>query len=640
MMHKASFSWRRSAALTFFAMLMPLMIAACGGGTPATTTNTNANAGGAATNANANANANAGGAETNANTNANANAGGGEATAAPAASGATSAPAPGGSTASGDKILKILYWQAVTILNPHQSTGTKDFDGATVVLEPLIHYDENGKAVPYLAEDVPTVDNGGVAKDYSTITWKLKKGVKWSDGSDFTADDVIFTWQYCADPATACTTKSNFDPIKTVEAIDPNTVKVTWKAPNPDPYIAFASFNGMIIQKKQFQNCIGDKAVKDAACQAANNAPIGTGPYKVKDFKPGDVVTYDRNPNYRDASKVFFDGVQIKGGGDATGAARAVCQTGEVDFAWNLQVPASVLDQILAGGKCDPVNSGSFGVERIVLNSSDPSPDLGDKRGEPDTKNPFFSDLRVRQAVALAIDRKVIADQVYGKLGGKPTCNIQTQPPDINSPNTKCDPDPEKAKQLLDEAGWKDDGSGVRSKDGKKLELLFQTSTNPVRQQEQAIIKQQLAKVGITVNLKSVDSSVFFGSDKANPDTLGKFWADMQMYTNSPSDPIPVSYFDGWTCAQASAKANGWNFANDGRYCNKDYDALVDQMRKETDQAKLKELFIKANDMLVNDVAVIALIDRTTPQGKSKDLKGPTGSTFDSQLWNIEKWSK
>ncbi len=629
MMHKASFPWRRFAALTLSTVLIVPVIAACGGSAPATTTNTNSATGGEATSAPAAA----GGEATSAPA-----ATGGEATSAPAAGEATSAPATG--STSGGGTLKILYWQAVTILNPHQSTGTKDFDGASVVLEPLAHYDENGKAVPALAEEVPTIDNGGIAKDYSTITWKLKDGVKWSDGTDFTADDVVFTWQYCADPATACTTKSNFDPIKTVEALDPHTVKVTWKEPNPDPYIAFVSYNGMILQKKQFQNCIGDKAIKDQACQAANNNPVGTNAWVVDSFKPGDVVTYKRNPLYRNADKVFFDNVEIKGGGDATSAARAVCQTGEVDFAWNLQVPAAVLDQILAGGKCDPVNSGSFGIERIVLNFSNPDPSLGDQRGEPDTKNPFFSDPKVRQAVALAIDRKTIADQVNGKLAGKVTCNLVTQPPDINSPNTKCDQDIEKAKQLLDEAGWKDDGSGVRSKDGKKLELLFQTSTNPLRQQEQAVVKQSLAQVGIAVNLKAVDASVFFGSDKANPDTLGKFWADMQMYTNSPSDPIPISYLDGWTCANMSAKANGWNYPNDGRYCNPDYDAVVAQMKKETDSAKLKDLFIKANDILVNDVAAIALVDRTTPQGKAKDLKGPTGSTFDSQLWNIETWSK
>lgn len=620
-------SWRRSSAFALLLALIVPILAACGG-SPATTAPTAAAPAPAAATAEAPAAAPTAAAPAAATAEAPA------ATAeAPAAAPTAEAPA-----AAAGGTLKILYWQAPTILNPHQSTGTKDFDAATVILEPLGHWNEKGELIPYLAEEVPTAENGGVSKDLATVTWKLKKGVKWSDGSDFTADDVVFTWQYCADEKTACATKSAFDPIKTVEAVDPTTVKITWKAPNPNPYASFTSFNGMILQKKQFGNCIGEKAVSDAACQAANLAPIGTGAYKLTEFKPGDTVTYEKNASFRNADKVFFDGVEIKGGGDATSAGRAVCETGEVDFAWNLQVQKAVLDDILKGGKCTTLD-GWFGTERIVMNFSDPSPELGDKRGEPDTKNPFLSDIKVRQAISLAIDRKSIVDQLYGKAGAV-TCNILTHPTPLASTNTKCDQDVEKAKALLDEAGWKDDGSGVRSKDGKQLVLSYTTSINPLRQGEQAIVKQNLAAIGITVNLKAVDAGVFFGSDKGNPDTLGKFWADLQMYTNNNSDPDPTTYFDGWTCAQISAKANGWNFSNDARYCNKDYDALVAQMRTETDPAKRKDLFVKANDILVNDVVIIPLVDRFTPQGVANGLKGPVGSDFDSQLWNIDTWSK
>jgi peptide/nickel transport system substrate-binding protein len=112
------------------------------------------------------------------------------------------------------------------------------------------------------------------------------------------------------------------------------------------------------------------------------------------------------------------------------------------------------------------------------------------------------------------------------------------------------------------------------------------------------------------------------------------------MYTNSPTNPDPTSYFDGWTCAQIASKANQWKLANSNRYCSKDYDALMDQAKKETDPAKRKDLFIKLNDKIVNDVVVIPLIDRTTPEGKAKDLQGPTGNTFDTNFWNIAEWHK
>jgi peptide/nickel transport system substrate-binding protein len=368
------------------------------------------------------------------------------------------------------------------------------------------------------------------------------------------------------------------------------------------------------LQKAQFGNCIGEKAATDAACQAANLAPVGTNAWKVKEFKPGDVVVYERNPNYRDAAKVAFDTVEIKGGGDAVSAARAVCENGEVDYAWNLQVQKDVLAPILEGGNCDAIAGGSFGIERIVLNFANPDPALGDKRSEPDQPHPILSDIKVRQAISLAIDRKAISDQLYGPTGA-PTCNAVVAPAQYNSTNTKCDRDVEKAKQLLDEAGWKlPDGGSVREKDGKRLSLTYQTSINQLRQGEQAIVKQNLAEVGIEANLRAIDAAVFFGSDEGNPDTLGKFYADLQMYTNSNTDPDPTSYLDGWTCAQQSAAANKWQFNGDGRFCSKEYDALLGQFKKEFDADKRAALAIQLNDYLVNNFVILPLENRFEPE--------------------------
>ncbi|MBX0329443.1 peptide ABC transporter substrate-binding protein [Oscillochloris sp. ZM17-4] len=562
------------------------------------------------------------------------------ATEAPAA--ATEAPAaaateaPAAATAGGK--LTILYWQSVTILNPHLASGTKDFDGATVILEPLAHRNDKDELVPALAEEIPTVENGGIAADGTSITWKLKQGVKWSDGSDFTADDVIFTWQYCADEATACTTSSYFTPVKSVEAIDPYTVKVTWNAPSANPYLTFVSYNGLILQKAQFEKCVGAASISDAACQAANLAPIGTNAYKLKDFKPGDTVLYDKNPEYRDAANTFFDEVEIKGGGDAASAAQAVCQTGEVDYSWNLQVPAAVLSPILESGQCDAVTASSSGIERIVVNFANPDPALGDKRSEPDQPHPFLTDPAVRQAINIAIDRKAIATNLYGPTG-EATCNTVMAPAQVVSPNTKCDRDVEAAKKLLDDAGYVLNGS-VREKNGIPLVVSFQTSINTLRQGEQAIIKSNLAEIGIQVNIKAIDAGVFFGGDTGNPDTLNKFYADLQMYTNSPSDTDPQGYFEGWTCAKVNSSANQWQGGNDGRYCSAEYDALFEQFSKELDPAKRNELAIALNDQIVKDNGIIPLINRFTPNAKAKTLDGPVGTTFDSGLWNIHTWKR
>src|SRR5512143_3809985 len=144
-----------------------------------------------------------------------------------ASTGASASATPAARGAGGD--LKILYWQAPTILNPHQATGTKDNDASRLVIEPLAAFDNDGNAVAVLAAEVPTVANGEVTADFKQVTWKLKQGVKWSDGTPFTASDVEFTYKYICDPKTAASTADRCEGVDTVVAKDPNTVVVTYK---------------------------------------------------------------------------------------------------------------------------------------------------------------------------------------------------------------------------------------------------------------------------------------------------------------------------------------------------------------------------------------------------------------------------
>ena len=565
-------------------------------------------------------------------------------TTAPAAPAPTTAPAAAAKPAAGGRgqggTLKILYWQAPTILNNHLAQGTKDQDASRLVSEPLAALDPDGKPVPVLAAEIPTLENGGVAKDQKSITWKLRPDVKWSDGTPFTADDVVFTWQYIADPKTAAATSETADGVTNVEAKDPNTVVVSFKDPNPYPYQLFVSARGSILQKNQFKDFIGEKA-KDAP---GNLTPIGTGPYKVVDFKPGDVVTYTMNENYRDPNKPYFHDVQLKGGGDATSAARAVFQTGEVDYAWNLQVEQQVLNQLSQGGKATLMTALSPNVERLLINFADPSADQGDNRSEPSTKHPFFSDLNVRKAFAMAVDRKAMAEQLYGPTG-QATCNIITSPPDVVSKNTDsmdvCQNNFEQANQLLDQAGWTRGSDGIREKNGVRMHVVYQTTVNPLRQKEQDIVKSGWEKLGIEVELKSVDAGVFFSSDAGNPDTASHFYTDVEMYTNGAATPDQTQYVALWSSEQIASRANQWHGNNYHRWSNSDYDAIYNQLKTETDPAKRRDLIIKANDLLVSQVVVIPLVARTQPtDGISKQIQGDIPNPWDSVLWNIADWVK
>ena len=285
---------------------------------------------------------------------------------------------------AGDE-LKILYWQAPTILNPYLSTEAPDLDAARLVLEPLASWGRDGKPLANgLAREIPTMANGGVSPDATTVTWKLRPGLKWSDGTDFTAEDVAFTYELSK---SVPTTPDNIQGVRSITAKDRNTVVVTYSAPNPNLYQWGVGGQSLILQKAQFGTFVGEK-VKDAP---GNLKPIGTGPYKVVEFKAG-VVAYVMNENFREPSKPYFRTVTFRGGGDPAASARALFQTGEVDYAWNLQLESGVLKAMAdVSTKGRLVSAYGSNVERLLINFSDPSPTLGERRGEPDTKHPFFN---------------------------------------------------------------------------------------------------------------------------------------------------------------------------------------------------------------------------------------------------------
>ena len=238
----------------------------------------------------------------------------------------------------GGGLLKVIWWQGPTLLNPHFAVGTKDQDACRLFYEPLAAWDREGNLSPKLAASIPSREDGTLAADGKSVTWKIKQGVRWHDGQPLTADDVVFTWAYASNPATATVSSGSYKDV-TVEKIDAHTVVVKFKQPTPFWADTFVGWAGGIIPKHLFADYIGEKS-RDAP---TNLKPVGTGPYKFKDFKPGDLVTGEINMDYHEPNRPHFDAIEMKGGGDAVSAARAVLQTGEYHFAWNLQVEDEIL---------------------------------------------------------------------------------------------------------------------------------------------------------------------------------------------------------------------------------------------------------------------------------------------------------
>ncbi|MCC6315594.1 MAG: peptide ABC transporter substrate-binding protein [Thermomicrobiales bacterium] len=555
----------------------------------------------------------------------------------------TGAAAPSGGTEGKTRgeggELKLIQWQAPTMVSPHVSTGDKDYLAACVTLESLMSYLPDGTLIPVLITEVPTVQNGLLAEDLGSVTYKLRDDIVWSDGEPLTADDVVFTWQWIMDPANASVSAGVYGIIKEITAEDAHTAKVTFTNPTANWFEPHAGARWGYVYPKHVLD------VEDAA--AANEAflqkPVCTGPYVVDTFAANDQITYVINEKYREPTKPYFSKINLKGGGDAASAARAVLQTGDFDFAWNVQVAPDILAEMEKGGKGHLVTAPGTSVERIQIQFADPNKEVDGQRAEMSTKHPFFSDKAVRQALNLSAQRDVISKELYGE-GEPPTANILAGLPSMESPNTSWEWSVDKGAQLLEDAGWTMQGD-VRAKDGVELSMTYATTINDVRQKTQAIIKQSLEKMGFKVQLIQIDAGIFFDGSPGNEQNINHMYWDVDMYTNNATTPIPVAYMINWYAGpdgeNIAQKSNDWNGQNYQRYNNPEFDKLFEQVRLETDIEKAAQLFIQMNDILIDDVAVVPLVNRAADKyaiSNTLNADNVAMSDFEYSYWNVANW--
>ncbi|OGA18722.1 MAG: peptide ABC transporter substrate-binding protein [Betaproteobacteria bacterium RIFCSPLOWO2_02_FULL_66_14] len=544
-------------------------------------------------------------------------------------------PRPNGKTMArgGGGALRLLYWQAPTLLNPHFGIGAKDVDAARFFYEPLANWDSAGNLVPALAVEVPSLENGGVARDGLSVTWKLKRGVRWHDGAPFTADDCVFNWEYARDPETAAITIGWYQDINVVKR-DDYTVRIEFRKPTPFWADAFIGGRGLQIPRHLFERYRGARS-RDAP---QNLRPVGTGPYRFADFMPGDAVRGRINPDYHEPGRPHFDTIEMKGGGDAASAARAVIQTGEFDFAWNLQVEDEILVRLEKGGRGKAVMTLGGDIEFIMLNQSDPWTETDGERSSPKSRHPVLSDPAVREALSLLVDRASIQKHIYGRTGVV-TANFMNNPERFNSRNVPRGYDVAKANALLDAAGWLRGADGLRAKNGRKPKFLFQTSINAPRQKTQAIVKQACQKAGMEIELKTVVPSVYFSSDVGNPDTNSKFFADLQLYTQTRGSPDPGRNMEQFCSWELTSRENKWQGRNIARWRNDEYDRAFRAAEVELDPVKRAALLIRMNDLVCNSHAILPVVLRPRVSGISNRLRA-SFSAWDGDLWNLRDWRR
>ena len=535
-----------------------------------------------------------------------------------------------------DTVLRMLYSRAPITLNPHLATGIQDFEAGRIVLEPLATTNDRGELVPVLAAAIPTAEGESVSPDGKSVTWTLRSDIQWSDGTPFTAEDVVFTYEFIKDAQVNAATAQYYEAIESVEAVEEHKVKITFKEVTAAWQIPFTGQTGVILPKHIFEPLEGSGARQ----AEANLQPIGTGPYQVAVSQPG-MIVYEPNTNYREPS-LTFERIELIGGIAPYAAAREVLSTGTADFAHNLQVEVDLLEELQSDGEGTVVPVFGGLVERIMLNPTDPFAETpSGERSSLAAQHPFLSDQRIRQAIAYAIDRDTLTKELYGFMG-RPTGQLLVAPKPYANPGTvPYEYNLEQANALLDEAGWIDtDDDGIRDRDGATMELVFQTSVNPVRQKTQTFVKDSLKQIGIDVEIKRVRVDDFFSGDPTQTNSINHFYADMQAYTTGNDHPDPTIYLSWWTCNQIANQANQWQKPNNARYCNAEYDELWQASSQELTPEKRAALFQEMDALLAEDVAVIPVVHRAIANGVSKTLTGMEPTPWDTSTWDIARWQR
>ncbi len=536
--------------------------------------------------------------------------------------------------------LRIIQSQAPTVLAAHSATGSKDTNAGSLVMEPLLVYLPDGSLGTVLAAAVPSVDDGSVAADLTSVTFTLKEGVLWSDGEPFTANDVLFTWQWVTNPDNASVNSGTWGVISAIEVTDDLTFTATFTGPQVAWFEPFTNYDsGVIYPAHAFNN---DPAGTNDQFLLT---PIGTGPFKVDSFTPNDAATFSANENYREPTRPYFATVNFKGGGDALSAGRAVVQTGDFDYAWNVQAEPEIIAELQENGSTGVIlTKVDTTVEGFYLNFSDPNTEVDGQRSEANTPHPFLTDKAVRDALNVAINRELISQQFYGDAELAES-NALAGNPFFNSPNTSFEFNLETAARILDEAGWALDGD-VRAKDGIELSVKYAAPINQVRQKTQLVVQQDLQSIGFKVELVQVDQNVFFDSSAGTEDNYQHFYWDLAVWSSGPPGSIPVSWLAKWYAGpegeNISQASNNWSKPNVQRWNNPEYDALYNQLQASTTLEEAQANLIAINDHVIAEVAFIPIVLRPFYNAVSNRMRVENignDNGYASPYWNIANWN-
>ncbi len=511
------------------------------------------------------------------------------------------------------KVAKLIYTQEFDNLAPLYT----DMWFAWTTWQMFNHwaweFDEKNEAFPRLVTEIPSLENGGLSADGKVITIKLRDDIKWSDGEPVTAEDFIFTYEMAVSPNNTVTSAYPYDKVQKMEAPDPQTVVITFEEPFA-PWLA-TLWHG-ILPAHILRPIYDAEGTIDGA-DWLRSPTVGLGPYSFVEWESGSYARFVRNDNYW-GEKPKIDEIFIQFVPDDASQVAAL-KAGDADlgtFIAYSDIPGLQAAGLNIVTEPSGYNEGLF----FLVNE-----ELG---------HPALLDVRVRKAIAMAIDRQAITRDLLLGLTKVPE-SFWDAMPFYNDPPLEPYPyDPQAAMQLLDQAGWVDsNGDGVRDKDGVELVLSYGTNIREVRQDTQAVIQQQLAAVGIKVELFSFEDDIYFASyGEGGPAATGEL--DIMEWSDGPVWPDADIYY--WLCSEIPSDeypaGSNWFFL-----CDEELDALIQLQATQVNTEERKETISKINQLMHDRVYWLGLwqdpdVYAVSPRLQNVKFSGVT------MFFNIAEW--
>lgn len=524
------------------------------------------------------------------------------------------APAKGGTAI-------VAIWQEPSTLAPHYNNQTVSSIVDNGVVEGLAATANDGKYYAVLAKSVPDVANGGVTvkADKIDVKWELRPNLKWSDGKPVTSADIVYTWQiWMKDPKT--NSRTGYSEIESIDTPDELTAIVHFKSVYaPYPVV----FSDGLMPKHLLEN------EADISKTDYNRKPLGTGPFKITDFKAGDSITLEKNPNYRLApDKPYLDKVIFRSV-PSVQTAMAQLKAGEVNAVWNLTADQAVDLEKVSGLAVQSVPGPS--VERIELNTAE-NKDYTDAN----SKNPILSDIAVRKALLYATPKQQLIDKLFFGKFKAGTSPVSQGWAAYKEPQEGYDP--KKANDTLEAAGWKKGADGIRSKDGVRASLQYTTTTgDATREKVQQVLVDEWKAIGIDVKIQNQPSSVLLSGSCTgkDPRKLGSF--DLLQYASSPGIDPHTTVFTRYHSKNIPTQANcsGQNYT---RVKNADMDKFIEAAGSTLDLEKRKQAYASALKILNDQYVIIWLYDRSDIDARQDALRGWEGNAWQRFTWNLQDW--